>query len=295
MKKLEQNKISTKNISKFLIDDYGDLVLFDIQNKSIWKSNTRSLPGVYNVSLCDTGNITIFNNKNKSLIYNVNWINYNFETEIDDPKNLKLIVPLDFYPNFEDSQWNRVALAAQKIKILAIIQGKYERPVDVPNVNYERAIRKLKNAGVDIFGHVNVRNINQIKKDIKTYLSWDAQIRPTGIFLKGQIENLKELHEYVDKNFGKEIKVISQQGINSKNLNNLNIEHYTGRLEEDKIALIRNLNKKNDEIEKLINDLQKENIRYIYLTDKSSFDILPSYFDKEIEILASKQRKISKF
>jgi hypothetical protein len=64
-----------------------------------------------------------------------------------------------------------------------------------------------------------------------------------------------------------------------------------------KISLIRNFEKAafEKDIEKFIINFQASNISYIYLTDGSDFESLSSYFDKEIEILASKQKKIPKF
>jgi hypothetical protein len=295
------------NVSKIFLDDNGELILFDTQNKSFWKSNTRGSPGVYNVTLHNSGNITIYDTKTNNVIYNSLWNNLTFIREIDDPKNLKLIVPLDFYPLFEDFRWNKVASAAQKIKTIAIIGGKYQRPTEKPNVNYERAIRKLKNAGVEIIGHVNTqgRSKNEIKKDIKSYFAWDIQIRPNGIFLKGQIENLKELkelQEYVANNFGKDAKVISADPkvINGKAKLNYTSENLTMSIQsksDAKISLIRNFEKAafEKDIEKFIINFQASNISYIYFTDGSDFESLSSYFDKEIEILASKQKKIPKF
>jgi hypothetical protein len=193
---LNKNKLKVNNhedipILELLIDDYGEIILFGNKNKIIWKSNTRGLPGVYNVSLSDSGNKTVFNNKNKSIVYNKNWLNFNFETEIDDPKNLKLIVPIWFFPLFDDFRWNKVASVAQKIKTIAIVGDQNDIKYIIKSHNYERAIRKLKNARVEIIGHVNTqgRSNNQIKTDIKSYFGWDIQIRPNGIFLKGQIEN----------------------------------------------------------------------------------------------------------
>jgi hypothetical protein len=292
------------NVSKIFIDDNGELILFDTQNKSFWKSNTRGSPGVYNVTLHNSGNITIYDTKSNNVIYNSLWNNLTFIREIDDPKNLKLIVPLDFYPLFDDFRWNKVASAAQKIKTIAIIGGKYQRPTENPNVNYERAIRKLKNAGVEIIGHVNTqgRSNNQIKTDIKSYFGWDIQIRPNGIFLKGQIENFKELQEYVANNFGKDVKVISPDPkvINGKAKVNHESENFTISIQSKstaKISLIKKFEKTafEKDIEKFIENFQASNINYIYLTDGSDFESLSSYFDKEIEILASKQKKIPKF
>jgi hypothetical protein len=62
----------------------------------------------------------------------------------------------------------------------------------------------------------------------------------------------------------------------------------------EKIIFIRNL-KNEKELENVIQIAKESDIRYIYLTDKSDFKSLPTYFDKEIQILESKQRKISLF
>jgi hypothetical protein len=297
-------KVNNKeaNFSKLFIDDYGEIILFGKQNKTIWKSNTRGLLGVYNVSLSDSGNITVFNNKNKSIVYNKNWLNFNFETEIDDPKNLKLIVPIYFYPKYDDLQWNRVASVAQKIKTIAIVGDENEKSIEKLNDNYVKSIKKLKSAGVEIIGHVNTqgRNYNQIKTDIKSYFAWDIQIRPNGIFLKGQIENLKELQEYVANNFGKDTKIISTDSkADNRKFSNYPIESFQMTSQSnkvEKIAFIRNL-KNETELENVIQKVKESDIRYIYLTDKSDFKSLPTstYFDKEIKILESEQRKISLF
>ena len=307
------NSKSTQNEnSKTITDSYR----VDDTNTSLRKNSQNQMGDIvykdYNVSLSDSGNITVFNNKNKSIVYNKNWLNFNFETEIDDPKNLKLIVPIYFYPQFEDSNWNRVASVAQKIKTIAIVGDKNEKSIDIKdNPNYYREIKKLKNAGVEIIGHVNTkeRNNNQIKRDIKSYFGWDIQIRPNGIFLKGQIENLKDLQEYVANNFGKDAKVISADPevisadpkvINGKANVNYISENFKMSIQPKgiaKISLIKNFKEEDFEkdIEKLIENFQASNINYIYLTDGSNFESLSSYFDKEIEILASKQKKISKF
>jgi hypothetical protein len=300
--KLKVNNHEDIPILELLIDDYGEIILFGKQNKTIWKSNTRGLPGVYNVSLSDSGNITVFNNKNKSIVYNKNWLNFNFETEIDDPKNLKLIVPIYFYPKYDDLQWNRVASVAQKIKTIAIVGDENEKSIEKPNDNYVKSIKKLKSAGVEIIGHVNTqgRNYNQIKTDIKSYFAWDIQIRPNGIFLKGQIENLKELQEYVANNFGKDTKIISTDSkADNRKFSNYPIESFQMTSQSnkvEKIAFIRNL-KNETELENVIQKVKESDIRYIYLTDKSDFKSLPTstYFDKEIKILESEQRKISLF
>ena len=92
-------------------------------------------------------------NKSNSLIYSKIWTNKTFNNEIDDPRNLKMIVSLYIYQRYDDKDWNKIAKAASMIDIIVIININKGPGAGEPNVNYQKGIFKLKCGGVVVLGY----------------------------------------------------------------------------------------------------------------------------------------------
>jgi hypothetical protein len=83
---------------------------------------------------------------------------------------LQLLIPLYIYPN---SDWDRVAAAAARVKITAIINPNIGPGGGPPNSDYQRGIATLRNAGVIIIGYIPTgygeRDIQAVKADVDLY------------------------------------------------------------------------------------------------------------------------------
>ena len=228
---------------------------------------------------------------------------------------MKLFVPLEIFPLYDDQNWNKVADAARKVKISVVIGGKEKGTVDsTPNANYERAVRKLKSSGAEILGYVTTNNgnreITNIKSDIRKYFKWDEQIRVHGIYLMGSnsLQNtsyFSEIYQFVKQNFGQNKKLVISNGQNIKEFvsitdaavvfDDTDFSKYkkSGSFKSGSIAIIRNF-RKSENMKTVINEAKASNIEYIYVTNKNNFESLPTYFDEEVTYLESLQTKIQK-
>ena len=153
------NKILKQNVSQMTLEHNGDLIIL-AKGILVWKTNTQGFDNVYKVNLSNSGAVNIY--RRDVQIYSEFWNSTTFVTEFDDPKNLKLIVPLYFYPVFNCVYWGKIANAAKSIDVFAIVNVNEGPGTDEPNGNYIKAITKLKDHGVKILGYVSVSYFKRV-------------------------------------------------------------------------------------------------------------------------------------
>jgi hypothetical protein len=113
---------------------------------------------------------------------------------------LKILLPLYIYPNWYDRDkylWKQVALAAQKVPIVAIINPNNGPDNAPPNSDYQQGIKDLHQAGVKIVGYVPTnytkRDLQAVKADIDLYIK---HFNVDGIFIDETANTQDKLSYY---------------------------------------------------------------------------------------------------
>jgi hypothetical protein len=304
------NKIKTNvNTTSIIISDNGDLIIFN-NLKPSWKSNSRGPNSIYTVFLSESGVLYIKNLRNNFISYYIIFNATIFNKEKENPTSLKLIVPMFFYPKYNDKDWISVANAAQRVKITAIIKIINANGL---NVNYRSALRKLKHAGVSLIGYISTQNGTKnhqlVKNDIRKFLmDWSVDFEFDGVYLDEiDAKNLKyylDIYHYTKHLFGKRVKVISSfKTITKENIQkfenitdalvifedqfnkfNKDIEQHTRHQFKNSefIAIINSFTSKED-LKTTIAKAKTANIREIYITNDTPgdpYDTLSSYFNE---------------
>jgi hypothetical protein len=116
--------------------------------------------------------------------------------------SLKILLPLYSYPNWYEPKsylWLDVALAAQKVPIVAIINPNNGPDGNPPNQDYQRGLKDLRESGVTILGYVYTkygdRPMLEVRRDIDLYRNY---YDVGGIFLDETASNTKQLNYYRD-------------------------------------------------------------------------------------------------
>lgn len=115
---------------------------------------------------------------------------------------MKILIPLYTYPNWYEPKnylWLDVAVAAEQVPIVAIINPNNGPDGNPPNEDYQRGLQDLRAAKVSILGYVYTkygdRPMAEVKRDIDLYHNfYDVD----GIFLDESASNLKQLNYYQD-------------------------------------------------------------------------------------------------
>jgi Spherulation-specific family 4 len=121
------------------------------------------------------------------------------ERSLAKPK-LKILLPLYIYPNWYERDkylWKQVALAAQKVPIVAIINPNNGPDNAPPNTDYQQGIKDLRQAGVKIVGYVPTnytkRELPAVKADIDLYIK---HFNVDGIFIDESANTQDKLSYY---------------------------------------------------------------------------------------------------
>ncbi|BAU62978.1 hypothetical protein STA3757_03310 [Stanieria sp. NIES-3757] len=237
--------------------------------------------------------------------------------------SLKILLPLYIYPNWYEPEtyvWSDVALAAQRVPIVAIINPNNGPDGKPPNQDYQRGLKDLRQSDITILGYVSTqysdRSIEEVKQDIDLY---DTYYDVDGIFLDESASNIKQINYYQELyNYIKTKTNLDQVIINpgthtdegylnspaadtsvifedfSKNWQEYQPQSYVSQYQSEHFASLIHSVSDATTMKNYIDQAVAHNIGYIYVTDDSPtsddgdpWNSLPSYWQEEVNYIES--------
>jgi Spherulation-specific family 4 len=234
---------------------------------------------------------------------------------------LQILLPLYSYPNWYDREkylWKKVAAAAQRVPIVAIINPNNGPDRSPPNADYQQGIKDLQQAHVKTIGYVRSnyakRSLKAVKADIDLYFK---HFNVDGIFIdesasaRDKLDYYQQLYKYI-KSQSDRYQVIINPGTNAD-------EGYVSQSVADVVVMFENQQREwtryrppayikkyspqhfaalvhttaNSRLMKTTLDrAAKERFGYIYITNDSTetannnpWDTLPIYWHTQVEYI----------
>jgi hypothetical protein len=218
---------------------------------------------------------------------------------------LNLLIPLYSCPSDNNGEiWNSIIKSSGKVNIL-VIWG-----IICENDKYQYMLKKFKKAGIKNIAYIptndSKRDINEIKKEMNFYAKYPIN----GYFFDEVSNENKSLNynnaivKYAKNKVGVKLVVVNSPYAEPNFVNKIladvvivyensyselkffNIKQYSNIL-SSKIAML--IHTAHFYYLKKILNFVKNNIGWIFVTDKN-WDMLPSYFEKEVMILHNMQK-----
>jgi Spherulation-specific family 4 len=234
---------------------------------------------------------------------------------------LQILLPLYSYPNWYDREkylWEKVAAAAQRVPIVAIINPNNGPDRSPPNADYQQGIKDLHQANVKTIGYVRSnygkRSLKAVKADIDLYFK---HFNVDGIFIdesasaRDKLDYYHQLYKYI-KSHSDRYQVIINPGTDAD-------EGYVSRSVADVVVMFENQQREwiryrppaytkkyppqhfaalihttaNSRLMKTTLDrAAKDRFGYIYITNDSTetannnpWDTLPIYWHSQVEYI----------
>ncbi len=237
--------------------------------------------------------------------------------------SLTILLPLYIYPNWYEPEsyvWSDVALAAQRVPIVAIINPNNGPNGKPSNQDYQRGLKDLRQSDLTILGYVYTqygdRLIEEVKQDIDLY---DKYYDVDGIFLDESASNIKNINYYQELyNYTKTKTKLNQVIINpgtytdesylnrpaadtsvifedySQTWERYEPQSYVKRYQSSHFASLIHSVPDAATMKSHIDRAVAHNIGYIYVTDDSPtsddgdpWNSLPSYWQEEVNYIES--------
>lgn len=105
-----------------------------------------------------------------------------------------LIVPAYFDPGADSTDWNRMAIAATQVPLIAVMNPN-SGPGSAPDASYAAAVTALDTSGGSTLGYVHTsygrRSLSAVKKEVRKYFNWYPV---DGIFIDEMATNATTRH-----------------------------------------------------------------------------------------------------
>ncbi len=233
--------------------------------------------------------------------------------------HLQILLPLYSYPNWYDREkylWKKVAAAAQRVPIVAIINPNNGPDRSPPNLDYQQGLQDLHQANVKTIGYVRSnygkRSLKEIKADIDLYFK---HFNVDGIFIdesassRDKLDYYQQLYKYI-KSHADRYQVIINPGTNAdedyvsqsvadvvvmfenqhREWNHYHPPAYTKKYSPQHFAALVHTTANSKLMKTTLDRAAKERFGYIYITNDSTetanhnpWDTLPIYWNIQIE------------
>jgi Spherulation-specific family 4 len=232
-----------------------------------------------------------------------------------NPK-LQILIPLYIYPNWYDKSkyaWKQVIAAAKKVPIVAIINPNSGPNNAPPNADYQKGIKDLRQAGVQIIGYVPSsyanRDLQAVKTDIDLYTKY---FQVDGIFIDEAASSIdkskyyQQIYQYI-KTKSTKYNVVINPGVNldtsyvdpivtfenhHKNWRNYQPIGLNKKYSPQNFAALVHTTADRKLMKSTLDRAIKNRFGYIYITNdstntpnKNPWDTLPEYWQAEVNYI----------
>jgi hypothetical protein len=224
------------------------------------------------------------------------------------------------YLSEQNSQGSKLADAAKKVPVTAIINPNNGPDKGPPNQDYQQGISLLKQSGIKVIGYVKTGYGKRAEKSIKTDIDRYGSYQIDGIFLDetaGTPQYLAyydRLQKYIKsrKNLGQRLSIVNPgtqidesfiklpidsaltfEDNNGKNWQGYQPSNYVTKYPRHRFALLLHGVKTIAEMQQELNTARSRHYGYVYITndsmipDGNPWDTFPSYWSAEVDYIAT--------
>jgi hypothetical protein len=227
-------------------------------------------------------------------------------------ESLRLLIPLYIYP--AGNAWQSVAQANRQVPITAIINPQ-NGPGGLPNADYQRGMKQLRQAGVKMLGYVSTnygqRSITAVQQDIDLYA---RHFPVSGIFLDesssqpAQLKYYTQIYRYIRQR-SQLRQVVINPGVNvdegyfqnggadtvvtfennASQWSQYQIPGYAKKYQSDRFAMLIHTAPSTTAMKQHLRLAKQRGVKYVFVTDRdlasNPWGALPKFWQQQVNYL----------